>query len=88
MDISQIEELLAEIEEEITLIKRRFNIAHSLGDSNSAKGISATFSDQQFWRKELQKLRARKRYYTQLKAFREGAGPAPFNPSTLSTNIV
>lgn len=50
----RLDDILAEISQ----IESRLAVAHGLGDSHSSQGVSATFSDNMQWRKQLSYLRA------------------------------
>ena len=77
-----IERKLQEINLEIEQIEARLAVSHGLGDNNAAKGISAGFSDNRYWRKQLSKLREQREQYESL-----SEGKRPSIPNILLTNI-
>ncbi len=54
----KLKKRLTEVETEISQIEGRLALAHGLGDSNSAQGITSTFSDNKYWTSRLDRLRA------------------------------
>ena len=59
---------LAEIEAEIGQLENRLAVVHGLGDSHSAQGISASFSDNPRWQSRLTLLRRMREQYEAIAA--------------------
>lgn len=55
--ITRARRRLQEINTEISLLEKRLNMSHQLGDSSSAQGITQTFNDNLQWQKRLDSLR-------------------------------
>lgn len=83
---------LAEIRTEIEQIEHRLGTSHALGDSHSSQGISATFNDNDRWRRRLSLLRGL-RDQIEAKEAGEAIPPAPgvnlsyYRPDNCRTSV-
>ena len=68
---------LDEINAELSQIDHRLAVAHGLGDSNSAQGISQTYSDNKYWTSRRDALR-RERDTLEARLAGEIAPQSPF----------